>query len=128
MVTLADYPLLFLTIQNMDAIPLGTDLSSIPLAPNPNGNPPNFVNPPSQADALLGVGLLFIILSTLIVSLRLLTSYSTARRWGLDDCEWPRQIATIFETSSQGLIFLDLCLFAQISMTALAILGMSSKQ
>lgn len=75
----------------MAQIPPGTDLSTVPLAPNPNGNLPNFVNPPSQADTVLGVGLPLVIISTFVVAVRLATNFRSARKLGLDDCKWPRR-------------------------------------
>lgn len=71
----------------MDQVPPGTDLTTVPLVPNPNGKPPNFVNPPSQADTALGVGLPLVIISTLVVFVRLITNFRSARKLGLDDCE-----------------------------------------
>ena len=71
----------------MAVIPPGTDLSTVPLAPNPNGDPPNFINPPSQAGITLGVAPPLIIISTIVVAVRLVTNFKSARRLGLDDCK-----------------------------------------
>lgn len=70
----------------MSAIPPGADLSKIPLAANPNGDPPNFVNPPSQEATVLEVGLILATISTTIVVLRLVTNMRVVRKLGLDDC------------------------------------------
>lgn len=71
----------------MNTIPPGTDLSKVPLAPNPNGDAPNFVDPPSQAATVLAVGLPLAIISTHVVALRLATNYRSTRILGVDDCE-----------------------------------------
>lgn len=62
------------------------DLSTIPLAVNPSGAPPNFVNPDSLANTVFGVGLALSLLSTHFVSLRLYTNWTNARRLALSDC------------------------------------------
>ena len=77
------------------AIPPGTDLSKIPLALNPSGDPPNFVNPPNQAVVVLAVGLPLAIISSCFVSLRLFTNHKTAHKLGVDDCRSKRpEVAT----------------------------------
>lgn len=68
------------------AIPPGADLSKIPLAPNPDGSPPNLVNPPSQSDLPLAVGLPLALISFCFVLLRLATNFKHVRKLGLDDC------------------------------------------
>ena len=70
----------------MDLIPPGTDLSTIPLGQNPNGQPPNFTNPPNQEWLVLCVGLPLIITSCMFVALRVATNYKVARRLLIDDC------------------------------------------
>jgi len=78
------------------AIPPGTDLSKIPLAPNPNGDLPNFMNPPSQAATALAVGLPLAIIGTFVVAFRLITNYRHVRKLCLDDCEyWVRRHALV---------------------------------
>lgn len=72
----------------MAAIPPGTDLSTIPLAPNPNGSPPNFVDPPSLANTILGVAIPLMVISTILVGIRLATNFKNTRKLGLDDCMW----------------------------------------
>ncbi|KAK2736778.1 hypothetical protein FQN57_000550 [Myotisia sp. PD_48] len=61
------------------------DMSHIPMAANPNGAPPNFVNPPSLELTLLGVGVAFIVLSGSALAIRLFTNYKHTGRLGLDD-------------------------------------------
>lgn len=75
----------------MAALPPGTDISKVPLAPNPNGDPPNFVNPPTKAAVAIAVGLPLAIISVCFVSLRLITNIKIARKLGLDDCTWKFQ-------------------------------------
>lgn len=70
----------------MDSLPPGIDPSTIPIAPNPNGDPPNFVDPPSLAPAVLGVGMALIIISGIFVMLRLITNLKNTGRLALDDC------------------------------------------
>ncbi|KAI9644958.1 hypothetical protein NHQ30_006993 [Ciborinia camelliae] len=69
----------------MDSLPAGVDLSTIPLAINPNGNPPNFINPPSLDSAVLGVGVTLIIISLSLLCIRLFTNLKTTGSLGLDD-------------------------------------------
>ncbi|TVY40097.1 hypothetical protein LSUB1_G003673 [Lachnellula subtilissima] len=70
----------------MNALPPGTDLSTIALAPNPSGAPPNFVDPPSLANAVTGVGITLIIISGIFVILRVIANTKHPRRLGVDDC------------------------------------------
>ena len=70
----------------MTAIRPGTDLSTVPFAPNPNGNPPNFVNPPSQANIVFGVAIPLIFVSTVLVGIRLATNFKNTRKLGIEDC------------------------------------------
>lgn len=69
------------------ALPPGADLSKIPLMPNPNGDPPNFVNPPSRYPLAIGVGLPLAIISFLCLVLRILSSLKTMRKLVIDDCK-----------------------------------------
>ena len=78
----------------MDAIPPDSDLSTIPLEPNPNGDPPNFVNPPSQAGIAVGLWIFLLIISTFVVAVRLATNLRSARKLGLDDCTWSSEEGT----------------------------------
>lgn len=70
----------------MDSLPPGTDLSTIPLAPNPSGAPPNFVDPPSLTPAFLGIGIAFIIVCSILIVLRVFTYLKTLGKVHLDDC------------------------------------------
>ncbi|KAJ3579134.1 hypothetical protein NPX13_g1439 [Xylaria arbuscula] len=69
----------------MDPLTSSVDLSMIPLAPNPNGDPPNFINPPSLAPTFLGVGISFITLSVISVSIRIFTYLKAVGKLHLDD-------------------------------------------
>ncbi|GAB1318481.1 Rhodopsin domain-containing protein [Madurella fahalii] len=70
----------------MDSLPPGVDLSTIPLAPNPNGDPPNFAGGPSLEPATLATGVAFTSISALFVMLRLYTVIQKSRRVYWDDC------------------------------------------
>lgn len=70
----------------MDSLPPGTDLSNVPLAPNPSGAPPNFIDPPSLTPAFLGIGIAFIIVCSILIFLRLFTYLKTLGKVHLDDC------------------------------------------
>lgn len=70
----------------MSAIPPGADLSKIPLALNPTGEPPNFVDPPSQGATAFAVGLTLATISLFFVMLRLATNLRVVRKLALDDC------------------------------------------
>lgn len=69
------------------SLPPGTDLTKVGLQPNPNGQPPNLIDPPSRANLVLGIGLALSITSALFVSLRLGTNFKFSKKLGLDDCE-----------------------------------------
>ncbi|CAG8981794.1 hypothetical protein HYALB_00004737 [Hymenoscyphus albidus] len=69
----------------MSSIPSSTDLSKIPLALNPNGDPPNFNNPPSLEPAVLGVGISLMVISFSFLALRLFTNLKLVGKLGLDD-------------------------------------------
>ncbi|KAF2177796.1 hypothetical protein K469DRAFT_696348 [Zopfia rhizophila CBS 207.26] len=68
-----------------DQIPPGTDLTSIGLKPNPNGQPPNLVDPPSQAPLILGSGIALIAISSTAVGMRLATNFRFTKKLGIDD-------------------------------------------
>lgn len=70
----------------MSGIPPGADLSKIPLAANPNGDPPNFVNPPSQGATVLAVGLTFAVIGFSFVMLRIYTNLRVVHKLKVDDC------------------------------------------
>lgn len=67
------------------------DLSKIPLALNPNGSPPNFIDPPSLEPAFLGVGISLITLSAILLSIRILANYKHAGKLWVDDCKYKTQ-------------------------------------
>ncbi|KAI0445786.1 hypothetical protein F4803DRAFT_107683 [Xylaria telfairii] len=52
-------------------IPAGTDLWTTPSAPNPNGSPPNFINPETNENIGVVSLSVFIVIATLFVALRL---------------------------------------------------------
>lgn len=64
-----------------------SDLSSIPLSVNPNGDPPNFANGASLQPAVLASGIAFITISILFVLIRVGTSLYNSRKLFLDDCK-----------------------------------------
>ena len=66
--------------------PPGVDLSRIPIRPPPPGVQSNFVDPPSMVPATIAVGIIFIILTTLFVAIRLYANYHAVRKLALDDC------------------------------------------
>lgn len=70
----------------MSALPPGVDLSKVPLAPNPNGNPPNFTGGPSLQPAILGTGITFMTISIAFVIVRIGTGLINTKRLHLDDC------------------------------------------
>lgn len=63
------------------------DPSLTPLAPNPDGGPPDFMSGPSLAPVNVAIGSIIIALSAIIVTLRLYASYKHIGRLSLDDCE-----------------------------------------
>lgn len=71
----------------MASLPPGVDPSTIPLLPNPNGDPPNFVDPSSLQPAVLGTGIALIAISAFLVILRTGTNIKSQRKLGVDDCE-----------------------------------------
>ncbi|UKZ64993.1 uncharacterized protein TrAtP1_006195 [Trichoderma atroviride] len=62
------------------------DPSIMPLAPNPDGSPPDFMSGPSLAPVNVAIGSIIIALSAIIVTLRLYASYKHIGRLSLDDC------------------------------------------
>lgn len=72
----------------MDALsnlPPGMDLMKTPMAANPSGDPPNFVDPPSLKNAMLGVGVSLIIVSGPMLALRLFANWKHSKKFYLDD-------------------------------------------
>lgn len=75
----------------IENVPPGMDLSQIPLAPNPNGDPPNFDGGPDLQSTILATGVVFIVISSAFVIIRLWTSLQKTRKLHLDDCAWKRK-------------------------------------
>ncbi|KAL9618243.1 MAG: hypothetical protein Q9160_007013 [Pyrenula sp. 1 TL-2023] len=69
----------------MGSLPPGVDPSKIPLAPNPDGSPPNFVDPPSLKGVVLEVGITFTVITGIVLILRLFTNFKLQRKLGLGD-------------------------------------------
>ncbi|KAH6637849.1 hypothetical protein C7974DRAFT_149182 [Boeremia exigua] len=69
-------------VSNLDP---GMDLMTTPMAPNPSGEPPNFVNPPSLKNATLSVGVLLIVISGFMLTLRLFAKWKHSKEFHLDD-------------------------------------------
>ncbi|GAB1315263.1 Rhodopsin domain-containing protein [Madurella fahalii] len=69
----------------MDALPPGVSLSEIPLAPNPSGDPPNFVDPPSLIVAVQAVGITLGFTALVLLVTRMVMSRQLKRPFGLDD-------------------------------------------
>ncbi len=68
-------------------IPPGVDPATIPLSTPPDGQLPNFVDPPSQIANVLGTGISFGLISLIFVALRIFNNISVAKRLAVDDCE-----------------------------------------
>jgi hypothetical protein len=69
----------------MSGLPPGVDPSQVPLAANPSGAPPNFVDPPSLIVAVQVVGIVLAVISLILVTSRLVLGYRLKRPFGLDD-------------------------------------------
>lgn len=67
-----------MSLENMDP-------TKIPLAVNPSGAPPNFVNPPDLYNGQLWTGIVFMVLAGVFVAFRLGTNMKLSRKLGLDD-------------------------------------------
>lgn len=68
-------------------IPPGVDITKAPLANNPNGDPPNFVDPPSLAAVTYGMTCTMMVLAFGLVGLRVTSVIKKDRRLKIDDCE-----------------------------------------
>ncbi|ESZ95416.1 hypothetical protein SBOR_4211 [Sclerotinia borealis F-4128] len=66
-------------------IPPGTDLTKVPLAVNPSGAPPNFVNPPSLIGTVQGVGIFLAVVAFSMVCLRLRINVKHDHKLTIDD-------------------------------------------
>jgi hypothetical protein len=71
----------------LKGIPPGADLSKIPLAKNPDGSPPNFMDPPSLVAEAYSVILILMITSFTIMALRLYSNILSHRKLLVDDCK-----------------------------------------
>ena len=71
----------------MSALPPGTNLCAVPLARNPSGAPPNFVDPPSLEHVTYGLVAAMGALTFSFVLLRLLPALKKNAGLKLDDCE-----------------------------------------
>lgn len=70
------------------AIPQGNiDFSKLPLSPNPDGSPPNFIGGQSLETANLSIGAVIISLSIIFVAVRIYASCKNVGRLFLDDCK-----------------------------------------
>lgn len=94
----------------MASSPSGIDLSKTPGAPNPSGGEPDFVDPPSLAPAVTGVGATMIILGAIFVTARIYSNLYAARKIGWDDCKKPDHIS--LRTTSW--LIIDFCVIATI--------------
>ena len=71
----------------MSNVPPAYDLSMIPLLPNPNpAIPSNFIDPPTLAPTVQGVGITLAVIAIIVVAIRLHSNARAARKLGLDDC------------------------------------------
>ncbi|KAI1331514.1 hypothetical protein F5Y16DRAFT_395394 [Xylariaceae sp. FL0255] len=64
----------------MSSLPPGANLSSIPLAVNPDGDPPDFGGGPSLQPAVLGTGAAFVTVSFIAVLIRLYAVFKSTRK------------------------------------------------
>lgn len=71
----------------MAPFPMETDPTKTPVIPNPNGDPPNFTDPPSLERAILSVGFTLIVISATFLAIRIFANFKNAWKLGLDDCK-----------------------------------------
>jgi hypothetical protein len=69
-------------------LPPGTDLSKIPMMPNPSGAPPDLEHAPTLFPTILGVAITLFILTGNFVAFRVYFNFVAARQLGLDDCTY----------------------------------------
>lgn len=62
------------------------DPSKIPLAPNPNGDPPNFNGGPNLETTILATGMLLVLFSASAVAIRFYTGFNLSQKYFIDDC------------------------------------------
>jgi hypothetical protein len=67
------------------AIPPGTDLSKVPLGVNPNGSPPNFIDPPNLIASVQGVGVSLAAVAFVLLAIRLRVYVRLNRGLVIDD-------------------------------------------
>lgn len=66
-----------------------SDLSSMPLGVNPNGNPPNFAHGTTLQPAVLATGIILMTISLVFTLIRILTSLYNSRKLFSDNCKSP---------------------------------------
>lgn len=71
----------------MDSIPSGVPLSKIPTLKPPPGVKSNFVDPPSLANAIIAVSVVFLALMLIALTVRIYTKWILLRSLWWDDCE-----------------------------------------
>ena len=69
------------------SLPPDVDLCQIPIAPDPSGGPPNFVDPETNAMVLPAVAIPFAAASLVMVTIRLVTNAKMVGKLKVDDCE-----------------------------------------
>ncbi|KAI2623594.1 hypothetical protein GGS26DRAFT_593684 [Hypomontagnella submonticulosa] len=74
-------------------IPVVADPFNTPLAVNPNGDPPNFEGGPTLQPAVLATGVMFIPISMIIVTIRLVMSLRSSKRFHCDDSTANEEVA-----------------------------------
>lgn len=65
-------------------LPPGVDLNLVPMAVNPSGALPNFIDPPSLASTVAGVGVTFAILASIAVLAKTASDLKSPRGFWLD--------------------------------------------
>lgn len=68
-------------------VPHGLPLSQVPALEPPPGVIPNLVNPPSLANTVIVVSVVFLTLMLFFVSIRIYTKGVLLRSLGWEDCE-----------------------------------------
>lgn len=78
--------------------PSTVDLSTIPLLANPDGSPPNFVDPPSLKATTYTVTIILMVASFMLVSLRLRANLKLYHKFAIDDyfCVVAWVLATVY--------------------------------
>ena len=73
------------------------------LAPNPQGLPPDYVNPDTNAQPAIVVVSIFLTITTIVVALRLICRFVVVKRTGLDD--WCSVLALLSSIAITGCFF-----------------------